>query len=121
MNIAVLITCHNREEKTLNCLTQIFSQLYDKNKFSVTVYLTDDGCTDNTVPEVKKRFPQVHIITGDGTLFWNRGMYVAWKAAEKYDYDFYLWLNDDTFINNDTSIALGVLTFFPLNMNSFSP
>ena len=44
---------------------------------------------------VGKMFPQVHIIKGDGNLFWNRGMYMAWQAAIKEkDYDFYLWLND---------------------------
>lgn len=30
--------------------------------------------------------------------FWNRGMYTAWQEAAKKDYDFYLWLNDDTFV-----------------------
>lgn len=25
-------------------------------------------------------------------------MYTAWQEAAKKDYDFYLWLNDDTFV-----------------------
>jgi len=59
--------------------------------------MTDDGCTDGTSKEVLEQYPSVHIVSGDGTLFWNRGMYCAWKAAVKErEYDFYMWLNDDT-------------------------
>lgn len=70
------------------------------------VYLTDDGCTDGTPEAVRQQFPQVHIIHGDGNLFWNRGMYTAWQEAAKKDYDFYLWLNDDTFVYPDMLSAL---------------
>ena len=39
----------------------------------------------------------IHILSGDGSLFWNGGMIVAWKAAiEMGPYDGYLWLNNDT-------------------------
>jgi len=96
-NIAVLITCHNRKEKTIKCLENLFLQSID-----VDVFLVDDGCTDGTSDMVKKQFPDVNIIKGDGTLFWNRGMYTAWCEAEKKDYDFYLWLNDDTLIFADS-------------------
>ena len=96
--IAALITCFNRKEKTILCLTNLFKQPL-LNNFELDVFLTDDGCTDGTAEAVGKTFPQVHIIKGDGNLFWNRGMYIAWQAAIKEkDYDFYLWLNDDTYL-----------------------
>ncbi len=97
MKIAVLITCHNRKVLTISCLERVFQQ----SDGNFDVFLTDDGCTDGTPDEVIKRFPQVHVIKGDGNLYWNRGMYVAWKEALKGDYDYYLWLNDDTFIKSD--------------------
>ena len=100
-SIAVLLTVFNRKEKTLNSLSQLFRQTNIQN-YNVEVFLTDDGCTDGTPEAVRMKFPQVNIINGDGTLFWNRGMYKAWKTAtEKKDYDFYLWLNDDTFLDED--------------------
>lgn len=41
-------------------------------------------------------------------MFWNRGMWTAWyTAAKTKDYDFYLWLNYDTFVYNN---MLKVLT-----------
>lgn len=94
--IAVLLTVHNRKAKTLSCLKELYNQVLP-NGFSFDVYLTDDGCTDGTPEEVVNIYPTVKIIKGDGNLFWNRGMYLAWEeAAKTKDYDFYLWLNDDT-------------------------
>lgn len=104
--IAVLLTVFNRKEKTLKCLQQLYTQLPIEG-YKIDIYLTDDGCTDGTPEAVKLQFPQVHIIRGDGNLFWNRGMYTAWQEAAKKDYDFYLWLNDDTLLFPD---ALNNLT-----------
>ena len=95
--IAVLMTVYNRKDKTLKCLTNLYAQLPLKG-YLVDVYLTNDGCTDGTQDAVSKQFTQINIINGDGNLFWNRGMYTAWKEASKKDYDFYLWLNDDTLL-----------------------
>lgn len=93
--IAVLLTVHNRKAKTLSCLNSLFNAERPKG-VQIEVYLTNDGCTDGTPEVVKEQFPQVKIIEGDGSLFWNRGMYKAWKvASETKDYDYYLWLNDD--------------------------
>lgn len=103
--IAVLLTVFNRKDKTMECLRRLYNQLPIKD-YTVDVYLTNDGCTDGTPESIKLLFPQVHIIDGDGNLFWNRGMYIAWKEAAKQDYDFYLWLNDDTHIFNDTIINM---------------
>ena len=41
---------------------------------------------------------QVIILPGDGSLFWNGGMRLAFDEAIKYGYDYYLWLNDDTIL-----------------------
>ncbi len=99
--IAVLITVFNRRETTLSCLDNLFGQSIPDG-YAIDVYLTDDGCTDGTAEAVAERFPLVHIIQGDGNLYWNRGMYMAWdRAAGSRDYDYYLWLNDDTYVYDD--------------------
>ena len=69
------------------------------DKIDLNVYLVDDGSTDGTSEAVKKNFPQVNIIKGDGTLFWNGGMRVAFSKAMESEHDYYLWLNDDTILN----------------------
>lgn len=103
--IAVLLTVHNRKDKTVNCLANIYNQHIPKN-IQIDVYLTNDGCTDGTPKIVTQKFPQVHIVEGDGNLFWNRGMYKAWCAAETSAYDYYLWLNDDTMLMENSIASL---------------
>ncbi len=88
--IAVLITSFNRCDKTFSCINQLINIA---PKFDV--FLVDDYSTDSTVNVISENFPNVNIIIGTGNLFWNRGMHLAWEHANKLDYDFYLWLNDD--------------------------
>lgn len=96
-NIAVLLTCFNRKDKTRKCLETL--QL-DKHP-ECDVFLVDDGCTDGTTQMVKKDFPKVKILEGDGTLFWNLGMRFAFLEAYEHRYDFYLWVNDDVAFEGD--------------------
>lgn len=101
-HIAALLTVFNRKQQTLACLDRLFNQDIPEG-YSLAVYLVDDGCTDGTTAAILEQFPKkVNIIQGDGTLFWNRGMHLAWTvAAKERDYDYYLWINDDTFIYDD--------------------
>ncbi len=94
--IAVVMTCFNRKEKTLRSL-QTLSLIPEK----VEVYLVNDGCTDGTPNAVEMQYPQVHLIQGNGKLYWNRGMHLAWSTALAGDYDYYLWLNDDVALYPD--------------------
>ena len=97
LSIATIITCHNRKEKTLTCLTDLMNQDVISD-IDLNVYLVDDGSTDSTGNAVKQNFPQVNVLQGDGTLYWNGGMRFAFSEAMKNNYDYYLWLNDDTFL-----------------------
>lgn len=88
---AVLITSYNRKQITINCLEKLFSLRQD-----IDVFLVDDSSTDGTIETIKELFPQVNLISGNGNLFWCRGMNLAWKAAkQRSEYHFYFWLNDD--------------------------
>ncbi len=96
--LAILLTVHNRLNKTISCLSHLYSQQLSSS-YDLEVFLVDDGCTDGTPEAIRTLFPCVHIIHGDGNLYWNRGMYTAWETASKTkDYDYYVWLNDDTLI-----------------------
>lgn len=98
IHIAILMTVHNRREKTIRCLQHLKAQKLD-NSIRWDVFLTDDGCTDHTREAVLELIPDATIINGNGKLYWNRGMHEAWKAAlQNKNYDFYLWLNDDTML-----------------------
>jgi GT2 family glycosyltransferase len=114
-SIATLITCYNRKEKTLSCLTALFRCIVPDG-CSVDVFLVDDKSNDGTSESVRKEFPQVNIIQGTGNLFWSRGMYLAWETATKTnDYDYYLWLNNDTCLYPD---AIEKLVSLCVKMNN---
>ncbi len=93
--IAVIMTCYNRRNTTLACL----KALYQQNNFDV--YLTDDGSSDGSAKAIKAAYPEVKILQGDGNLFWVGGMHLAFDEAIKNQHDYYLWLNDDTFLEAD--------------------
>jgi len=104
IKIATIVTCHNRSKKTIRSLSSLVLALsyYNKNSnnnIHLELFITDDGCTDNTFVEIAKyissRIP-VTVVKGDGNLFWAGGMRLAWKTSLARKWDFFLLLNDDT-------------------------
>jgi GT2 family glycosyltransferase len=96
-HIAILLTVHNRKEKTLKCLKHLVNQLPIKG-YQTEIYITDDGCTDGTIEAITSIYSNLKIIKGTGFLFWNWGMNLAWNEAAKSNADYYLWINDDTYL-----------------------
>lgn len=100
--IGVLITSYNRRSIAISCLEILF-KIEIPDGYALEVFFVDDASSDGTKEEVIKKFPFVNVIDGNGELFWNRGMYTAWNYASKsFDFDFYLWLNDDTFLYDNS-------------------
>jgi GT2 family glycosyltransferase len=97
VQIAVLITCHNRKDLTLACLRKLMRQT-GIDVVRIQAYLVDAGSTDGTAEAIEKHFPNVRLIQRDSSLFWCGGMQVAFNEAMKGNYDYYLWLNDDTIL-----------------------
>lgn len=104
-SIAVLITCHNRVAKSISCLENLFA-CEVSGEYEFKVFLVDDGSTDGTGAAVRSAFPQVEVIDGDGQLFWNRGMHLAWSMASRRPFDAYVWLNDDTNLFSDALVTM---------------
>lgn len=94
MIIHILITCHNRRAQTLSCLRRLATQ--DACGAELRYVVVDDGSSDGTADAIAKEFPGVHILEGDGSLYWCGGMRLAWAEAAKDDPEYYLLLNDDT-------------------------
>lgn len=98
--IAVLITSFNRRDITMMALAALFAQ----NKITdmqLVVFLVDDGGTDGTGDAVRSQYPEVRVLDGDGTLFWNGGMRMAFDAAIAEEFDAYILFNDDTVLYPD--------------------
>lgn len=89
--VAVCIAAHNRREITLSCLRAISSG----TQTSFSIFLVDDGSTDGTAEAIEKEFPCVHIIAGNGNLWWGGAMRLAMARALESNADRIVWLNDD--------------------------
>lgn len=107
MEIAVIMTCFNRCQKTIRCLNSLYEardryNTTHNDELHITVFVTDDSCTDGTREEVLLRFKKedIHIIPGDGHCYWAGGMLMAWKKAltNNEHWHFFLLLNDDTYV-----------------------
>lgn len=96
---AILLTVFNRKNITLQGLKHLYSAIKNVPSMFFDIFLLDDNSTDGTADAVSKEFPNIHIIKGDGNLFWSGGMRIAWDAALKTDnYDYFIWFNDDAMI-----------------------
>ncbi len=111
MNIAVILTCFNRREKTQESLRHLYAARdycnshSGEDKIALAIYLTDDGCTDGTAEAVEAlcKGEKLYISRSEGNLYWAKGMCLSWRKAlennEKWDY--FLLLNDDTDMMED--------------------
>jgi GT2 family glycosyltransferase len=94
VRIAAVMTVYNRVDLTLACLRSLRRQ--DALGATLDIYVVDDASTDGTADRVCDEHPDVVLLRGNGDLFWNGGMRLAFGAALRGDYDHYLWMNDDT-------------------------
>ena len=96
--IALLLTCHNRKDKTMACLQSLHQAILPKG-YQFEVFLVDDGSTDDTSEAVNKTYPNVNIIQGSGSLYWAGGMRLAFNSISNInEFELFLLLNDDTIL-----------------------
>ena len=99
MKAAILLTCHNRINKTINCV----KGLIEGNETPMEFVIVDDGSTDGTVQalvslndEIDHRKASISILNGDGSLFYSGGMRKAMEYAQReISADYFLLINDD--------------------------
>tara|TARA_B110000483_G_C18184520_1_gene538347 strand:- start:1434 stop:2291 length:858 start_codon:yes stop_codon:yes gene_type:complete len=95
--IHVIIPVHNRIELTLKCITSLKKQ---ENSEKLNIFVIDDGSTDETSKILAKKFPNINLIKGTGSLFWcgavNFGIDYVLKIAEEND-----WI---LLVNNDAEL-----------------
>jgi GT2 family glycosyltransferase len=97
--IVAILTCHNRRELTLRALRCWFAQAAPQVRLHAV--LVDDGSTDGTAAAVRREFPDVTVLSADGSLFWATGMAMAERHARQLDPDALVWLNDDVILADD--------------------
>jgi len=99
LRVAALITCYNRVAHTTICLEALSKQ--EDFEAVIDLFIVDDGSTDGTDKAILEIYPDARLLKGDGGLFWSGGTRWAFAEAIREDYDFYLWINDDTRLKQD--------------------
>lgn len=110
VRVAVLMTSHNRREKTLAALNSIASQRDLPHGAALRVFLVDAGSTDNTQQAVRAAYPEVEVVAVADDVYWGAGMrHASRRSLEATSglWDYQLWLNDDVTLDaNAVSVLL---------------
>lgn len=101
-DVAIVIPVHNRKLISLGCLQQLES-LSLLQKYLVIV--VDDGSTDGTSSAIKKAYPEVVLLHGNGDLWWTGAIKLGMEYACRSGCEFIIWLNDDCYIKHRSTIV----------------
>ena len=105
MNIKIILTCHNRKEKTLCCMKSL---VQGNPAHTLSFIVTDDGSTDGTAGAIEEAGYNAAILYGDGSLFWAGGMRlgIAHFLASPGGADYVMLVNDDVVFDEGVADAL---------------
>ncbi len=104
LRIAVLVTVHNRADITVAGLARLAALVKPMTaEFEFRTFLVDDGSTDGTSARVEELPLDVTVTRGSGSLYWNRGMALAYDTARRSSssFDAYLLYNDDILLGDN--------------------
>lgn len=97
-SLSVIIPVFNGLEYTRKCIHSLNNQeqILSASGVSMSIILVDDGSTDGTSEWVQANYPGVHVIMGDGNLWWsgaiNKGVEFA---LDRLNSEYILWWNND--------------------------
>lgn len=97
--VFVTLPVHDRLSYTKKCLQSIKAQKYQ----NIETILIDDGSVDGTFNYVRRNHPEVHVIRGDGNLWWTKATFlgVEYALASAKKNDVVLLMNNDCYFNDD--------------------
>jgi len=102
--VAVIIPVFNGLNFTKICL-QSLDELRDYSGFAteqLQVVVVDDGSKDGTHEWIRENCPWVHVLTGDGSLWWSGGINTGVRfALDELNSDYILWWNNDIISHRD--------------------
>lgn len=101
VRIGIVIPVRNRWRYTQAILQQLGEQS-SQVTVSVSVIVVDDGSGDGTPEQIEQAFPEVHLLRGDGELWWTGAIALGMDyARQKLGVSHLVWLNDDITLADD--------------------
>lgn len=89
----IIVPAHNRRDITKRCMAHLEGLGI---RAWAKVLVIDDGSTDGTSEMLRERFPWVHVVNGDGHLWWGGAIRLGMKTAFADGAECVCWLNDDS-------------------------
>ncbi len=93
--IGVAIAVHNGWGVLEPCLEHLAISEQDAE---LHIVVFDDGSDDGTGEHLAERFPEVHVVRGDGSFWWTGGTNRAVEVCLAAGCDYVLLLNPDVFV-----------------------
>ena len=88
----IVIPVHNRINFTISCLDSLRNQTFKDFK----IVVIDDGSTDKTSEIIKKEYPEVILLHGDGNYWWTKSINLGIKHVLQFNPKYILTMNNDT-------------------------
>lgn len=118
--ISIIIPVFNRLEYTKKCLANLTGVINNSDipERIINLVVVDDGSRDGTSVWIKEHYPMVHLVFGNGSLWWSGGVNMGIKyAVEKLKTDYILWWNNDIVAAPDYfKILLRIIQTSPENL-----
>ncbi len=98
MVIAIIITVFNGLDYTKICLKSLSRILSGINAPGIDfqIIVVDDASSDGTASWIEENYPSVHLLRGNGNLWWSGGINKGMNyAMNSLDADYVLWWNND--------------------------
>lgn len=96
--LAVVVPTYNRWHEAREALACLGQSTYE----NFQIVLIEDGCTDGTAESCQREFPNVHLLHGDGNLWWSGAINKGVEYALDCGAEAIVWLNDDNRVEPET-------------------
>ena len=104
----IALPVRNRKAFTLAILQQLTDQIIRQvtvgnlQRQDIQIVVVDDDSSDGTPEQIESQFPVVHLLRGDGDLWWTGAIAQAMTyLSTTLKIDYIIWLNDDIVLADD--------------------
>ena len=108
VSTALILPVRNRKAYTSAILHQLRVQISQcSGEQGIHIVVVDDGSSDGTPEYISQSFPEVHLLHGDGDLWWTGAIATGMDYIhQQLQTDYIVWLNDDITLSDNFIPAL---------------